>query len=139
MITELTGLDMANASLLDESSAAAEALAMSYAIHNEKRKKFFLSKNIFPQSIEVIKTRAHGLDIELVIDEIPNFNWEKAEEYCGFLVQNPDNFGNFADLSEMINKLHESNVIVSIVADILSLTLFKTPGEMGADIAVGSV
>lgn len=75
MITELTGLDVSNASLLDEATSAAEAMAMSHSIHNEKRNKYFMSKHIFPQNIDVIKTRAYGLGIELVIDEPANFNW----------------------------------------------------------------
>jgi glycine dehydrogenase len=86
MITELTGLDIANASLLDEATAAAEAMQMSHNIHNGKRNKFFVSKHIFPQDIEVIKTRADGIGIELVIDEPENFDFSKAEEYCGYII-----------------------------------------------------
>jgi glycine dehydrogenase len=86
MITELTGLDVANASLLDEASSASEAMFMAYNVHNGKRTKFFLSKNVFAQNIEVIKTKADGLGIELVIDEPANFNWAKASEFCGYLV-----------------------------------------------------
>lgn len=138
MITELTGLDVANASLLDESTSAAEAMFMAYNLHNGKRNKFFLSSTVFPQTIEVIKTKADGLGIELVIDEPANFNWEKADEFCGYLVQNPDNFGNLHDITATAAKLKEHKVIVTIVADILSLAITKTPGEMGADIAVGS-
>lgn len=75
MITELTGLDVSNASLLDEASAASEAMFMAYNVHNGKRNKFFLSKHIFPQNLEVVKTKANGLGIELVIDEPANFPW----------------------------------------------------------------
>jgi len=138
MITELTGLDVANASLLDEASSASEAMFMAYNVHNGKRSKFFLSKTVFAQNIEVIKTKADGLGIELVIDEPANFNWEKASEFCGYLVQNPDNFGNVHDYTATIAKLKEHKVIVTIIADILSLAITKTPGEMGADIAVGT-
>lgn len=138
MITELTGLDVANASLLDEASSASEAVFMSYNVHNGKRNKYFVSKSVFPQNIEVIKTKAGGLGIELVIDEPANFNWAQAGEYCGYLVQNPDNFGNVHDYTATIAKLKEQKVVVTIVADILSLAITKTPGEMGADIAVGT-
>lgn len=86
MITELTGLDVSNASLLDEASAASEAMFMAYNVHNGKRNKFFLSKNIFPQNLEVVKTKANGLGIELVIDEPANFPWAKADEFCGYMV-----------------------------------------------------
>ena len=86
MVTELTGLDISNASLLDEATSAAEAMFMAYNVHNGKRGKFFLSKHIFPQNIEVIKTKAYGLGIELVIDEPANFDWSKASEFCGYMI-----------------------------------------------------
>ena len=138
MITELTGLDVSNASLLDEASAASEAMFMAYNVHNGKRNKFFLSKHIFPQNIEVVKTKANGLGIELVIDEPANFPWALAEEFCGYMVQNPDNLGNVHDITEVAAKLKEKKVVVTVIADILSLTICKPPGEMGADIAIGS-
>ena len=138
MITELTGLDVSNASLLDEASAASEAMFMAYNVHNGKRNKFFLSKHIFPQNLEVVKTKANGLGIELVIDEPANFPWAKADEFCGYMVQNPDNLGNVYDITEVASKLKEKKVVVTVIADILSLTIVKPPGEMGADIAIGS-
>ena len=138
MITELTGLDVANASLLDEATSASEAMFMAYNVHNGKRNKFFLSSSVFPQNIEVIKTKADGLGIEIVIDEPKNFNWAKADEYCGYMVQNPDNFGNLHDITEVAAKLKSHKVVVTVIADILSLTIIKTPADMGADIAVGS-
>lgn len=79
MITELTGLDVANASLLDEATSAAEAVAMAFTIHNFKRKKVFVSKSIFPQSIDVMITRASALDIELVFGEVEDFPWNEAD------------------------------------------------------------
>lgn len=83
MIVELTGLDFANASLLDESSAAAEAMAMSFTIHQGNRKKFYVSSTLFPQSIDVIKTRAKAMGIELTIGDVSSFPWDQAQEYCG--------------------------------------------------------
>ena len=139
MITELTAMDISNASLLDESTAAAEAVLMCWGSHNGKRNKFFVSKHIFPQTIDVIRTRADGIGLELVVDEPQNFDFERAEEYCGVIVQNPDNLGNVHDLTSFAAKLHESKVLLAVVADILSLAVIKPPGEMGADIAVGSV
>lgn len=138
MITELTGLDVSNASLLDEASSASEAMFMAYNVHNGKRNKFFLSKNVFPQNIEVVKTKAEGLGIELVIDEPANFDWSKVDDFCGYMVQNPDNLGNVTDITEVAAKMREHKVVVTIIADILSLAVIKSPGEMGADIAIGS-
>jgi glycine dehydrogenase len=83
MIVELTGLDFANASLLDESNAAAEAMALSFSAHNNNRKKFFVSKNLFPQSIDVCRTRAKANGIDLVIGDIADFPWSHAKEFCG--------------------------------------------------------
>jgi len=138
MITELTGLDVSNASLLDEASAASEAMFMAYNVHNGKRNKFFLSSSIFPQNIEVVKTKANGLGIELVIDEPSRFPWAQAEEFCGYMVQNPDNLGNVSDISEVAGRLREKKVVVTVIADLLAMTIIKNPGEMGADIAIGS-
>jgi glycine dehydrogenase len=139
MITELTGLDVANASLLDEATAAAEALFMSYSVHKMKRNKFYLSNSVFPQTVELIKTKAFALGIEIVHGNVEEFDWSKASEYCGMLVQNPDNFGNVHDYEELSTKLKESKMVFTIVADILSTTITKSPAEMGADIACGSV
>ena len=86
MITELTGLDVANASLLDEATSASEALFIAYNVHNGKRNKFFLSNSVFPQNIEVIRTKAEGLGIELVIDDPINFDWANVKDYCGYMV-----------------------------------------------------
>jgi glycine dehydrogenase len=139
MVTELTGMDIANASLLDEATAAGEAMQMAYNVHNSKRSKFFVSKHIFPQNLEVMKTRAYGIGLELVIDEPANFDFANAEHYCGVMIQNPDNLGNLHDLSELSAKLKPSKVTLCVIADILSLAEVKPPGEMGVDIAVGSV
>jgi glycine dehydrogenase len=79
MIVELTKMDVANASLLDEATSASEAMFMAYNVHNGKRRKFFVSSSMFPQNIEVIKTKADGLGIELTIEDPANFNWSKAE------------------------------------------------------------
>lgn len=85
-----------------------------------------------------MKTKCHAIGIELEIGKPENFNWDNAKEYCGMLVQNPDNLGSAKDYTSLSAELKKSNIIFTIVADILSLTIFKPPGEMGADIACGS-
>ena len=115
MIVELTGLDYANASLLDEGSASAEAMAMSFAIANSARKKFFVSKTLFPQSIDVIKTRAKAMGIELTIGDVSSFPWSQAQESCGAIFQTPDNIGNMMCYSDLFKKFKE-NGVVSILA-----------------------
>ena len=137
-IMELTGLPVSNASLLDEAMCAAEAVQMSFGAHNQKRTKYYMSETIFPQTIDVVRTKCDALDIELVVGPASEFPWEHAKEYMGCMVQNPDNFGTVADHTEFGAKLKESKVVFTIAADILSLNLIKTPAEMGADIAVGS-
>ena len=139
MITELTGLDIANASLLDEGTAAAEAVGMAISIHNHKRSKVFISSSIFPQTVDVVRTRASAFGIELVIDELDNFPWEKIDEFAGVVVQTPDNIGNMRDLTQMFGKLREHKVISILIQDILSLSISKPAGEMGADIGCGGV
>ena len=118
-ISELTGMDVANASLLDESTSAAEAVQMSYNIHNGKRKKFFLSESIFPQTVGVIQTRCHAIGIDLEIGKTEDFDWSKGKEYMGMLVQNPDNFGNVKDYTELAENLKKNKIVFTIVADIL--------------------
>ena len=86
MIIELTGLDIANASLLDEATSYAEAVALAYASHNFKRSKFYISDLMFPQIIDVIQTRSLGNGVEIVVGKIADFPWEQAEEYCGMIV-----------------------------------------------------
>lgn len=83
---ELTGMDVANASLLDEASCAAEAVQLSYSVHNAKRRKYFMSDSIFPQTIDVVKTKCHALGIELVVDKLENFDIANAKDYAGLMV-----------------------------------------------------
>lgn len=139
MISELTGLDISNASLLDEATACAEAVSLAYNHHDQKRNKFFVSESMFPQTIDVIKTRFYGLGVELVIAPISEFPWDEADQFCGMLVQNPDNVGNLTNFTDLFGQLREHGVISVICADIMSLCIVKSPGEMDADIAVGSV
>jgi len=135
---ELTEMPVANASLLDEATAAAEAVQMSYNVHNGKRLKYFASKTIFPQTLGVMKTKCHAIGIDLVIGCVKDFDWSQVNEFSGMMVQNPDNFGTLRDHTELGVKVKESKMVFTIIADILANTIFKTPGAMGADIACGS-
>lgn len=106
-ITSLTGLDISNCSLLDEATSASEAVQMSYNIHNGKRNKYFLSSSTFPQTIDVIRTKCKALGIELEVGNINDFDFSRGKDYIGMLVQNPDNFGNVHDFTELSAKLKE--------------------------------
>ena len=136
MVIELTGLEIANASLLDEGTAAAEAMSMSYGVSKSKANAFFVDKDCHPQTIEVIKTRALPLGIELIIEDFAQFDFGKP--IFGALLQYPATDGAVYDYREFITKAHEAKAIVTMAADILSLALLTPPGELGADIAVGS-
>ncbi len=137
MVIDLTGLPVANASLLDEGTAAAEAMTMF--LHSSKNRnagKFFISENCFPQTIDVIRTRAVPLGIELVIGNYNEINL--TEDYFGLLFQYPDNKGEAIDYSEIIKSAHEKNILVAVASDLLSLALLTPPGEFGADVVVGN-
>ncbi len=136
MVIELTGLEIANSSLLDEGTAAAEAMSMSYGVCKNKANTFFIDQACHPQTIEVIKTRANPLGIDLIIADFAEFDF--ATPIFGALLQYPTTEGTIHDYSEFISKAHATKALVTVAADILSLTLLTPPGEFGADIAVGS-
>jgi len=135
MVTDLTALDIANASLLDESTAAAEAMTMCHAL-KDGRNIFFVSEDCHPQNIDVVKTRAKALGIEVVVGSHENFQF--TEKVFGALVQYPDTYGAIHDYSGFIEQAHAAGAMVTVATDLLALTLLKPPGEFGADIAVGS-
>ena len=135
VVTDLTALDIANASLLDESTACAEAMTLSARLR-DGRNLFFISENCHPQNIEVIQTRAQALGIELVIGNHETFSF--SEKVFGALVQYPDTFGAIHDFSGFAEKAHAAGAMLTVATDLLALTLIKPPGEFGADIAVGS-
>jgi glycine dehydrogenase len=135
MASELTGLDLANASMLDEGTAAAEAMTMSLRL-KEGRNTFFISETCHPQTVEVVRARAHALGIEVVVGSHENFSF--TEKVFGVLVQYPDTFGEIHDFSGFAEKAHAAGAMVTVATDLLALTLIKPPGEFGADIAVGS-
>jgi glycine dehydrogenase len=135
MIIDFTGLDIANASLLDEGTAAAEAVGLSYRICKNDSNIVFVSKDCHPQTIDVIKTRAEPLGLTVVIgDEATDI---KEDIVCGIL-QYPGTLGDIKDPSEAISKIHKNNGKAVLVCDLLALAKLKTPAELGADIAVGS-
>ena len=135
MISDLTGLEIANASLLDEATACAEAMTMAERVAKSKAKAFFIDENCHIQNIEVMKTRARPLGIEIVVGDPENLN---PSDVFGAIFQYPGTFGHVKDFTSHIEKLHENKAIAVIAADPLSLTLLKEPGAMGADIAIGS-
>ncbi|MDB9825763.1 aminomethyl-transferring glycine dehydrogenase [Candidatus Pelagibacter sp.] len=135
MIIDFTGMDIANASLLDEGTAAAEAVGLSYRISKTETKKVFVSKNCHPQTIEVIKTRAEPLGLEIIVgDEDKDI---KEDIICG-VIQYPGTLGDIKDPSEAISRIHKHNGKAVLACDLLALAKLKTPAELGADIAVGS-
>ncbi len=141
MVCDLTGMQIANASLLDEGTAAAEAMVMFYYTRSKEAEKknackFFVSENCFPQTIDVLRTRSKPLDIELVVGDEQLFSPD--DSFFGALLQYPDAIGNVLDYKNIVNMCHRHEVRVCVAADILSLVLLTPPGEWGADCVVGS-
>ena len=135
MIIDFTGMDIANASLLDEGTAAAEAVGLSYRLCKNNSHVVFVSKDCHPQTIDVIKTRAEPLGLKVVIGD--EQNEIKEDIVCG-IIQYPGTLGDIKDPSEAISKIHKNNGKAVLVCDLLALAKLKTPAELGADIAVGS-
>ena len=140
MVVDLTGLEIANASLLDEATAAAEAMAMARRVSKSKSNRFLVDANCFPQTIDVVKTRAAYFGFELVIATV---NPEKdpkieSDEFFGALLQYPGDNGEVSDLTSLIGKLKAKGTTVAVASDLMALLLLKAPGAMGADISLGS-
>jgi glycine dehydrogenase len=144
MVLDLTGMEISNASLLDEATAAAEAMTMLYALRGQdEAKTFFASKRCHPQTLDVLLTRAEPLGIDLrIADENEIAAWADgapaSSPVFGLLLQYPDTFGNAADYAELIRKAHAAGAKVAVATDLLSLVLLASPASFGADIAVGS-
>ena len=141
MVSDLTAMDLANASLLDEGTSAAEAMIMLYntrsrAQKKEGVKKFFVSELCFPQTIDLLKTRSQPLNIELVIGNHENI--EIDHSFYGVILQYPAKYGESIDYSGFTKKVKEKDISVVVAADLLSLSLLKPPGEWGADVVVGT-
>ncbi|WP_417713568.1 aminomethyl-transferring glycine dehydrogenase [Pseudophaeobacter arcticus] len=135
MISDLTGLEVANASLLDEGTAAAEAMTMAQRLAKSKAKAFFVDRDCHPQTIAVVQTRAAPLDIEVIVG---NPDKMQADQVFGALFQYPGTYGHVRDFTPQMEALHAARAIGVVAADPLALTLLKEPGAMGVDIAVGS-
>ena len=137
MIIDFTGMDIANASLLDEGTAAAEAMGLSHRLDKENNKIVFISNDCHPQTIEVVKTRSEPLGLKVVIGNDEDLSKISEDIICGIL-QYPGTLGDIKDPSENISKIKKRNGKSILVCDLLSLAKLKTPAELGADIAVGS-
>jgi len=137
LIADLTGLPIANASLLDEATAAAEALGMCVAIARGRKRGFFAANDCHPQTLGVLRTRAHALGIELHVGAVDAIDFE-TQDLCGILLQYPSTDGRIEDHRALTERAHAAGAIVVVAADPLALTLLVPPGEFGADIAIGS-
>lgn len=141
MVIELTGMEIANASLLDEGTAAAEAMALLYDVRTRDQKKnnickFFVSEEILPQTLSVLITRAAPIGVELVVGNHETFDF--STDYYGAILQYPGKFGQVHDYASFIAKAKENEIKVAVAADILSLVKLSPPGEMGADVVLGT-
>ncbi|MCE4055009.1 aminomethyl-transferring glycine dehydrogenase [Pseudomonas sp. Au-Pse12] len=135
MTIDLTGLDLANASLLDEATAAAEAMALAKRVAKSRSNLFFVDEHCHPQTISVVRTRAEGFGFELIVDAVDNL---PAHQVFGALLQYPDTHGEIRDLRPLIDHLHAQQALACVAADLLSLLLLTPPGELGADVVLGS-
>lgn len=141
MVSDLTGMEIANASLLDESTAAAEAMGLLFAVRDRKQKKdevnkFFVSEQALPQTIDLIKTRADFMGIELVVGNHEEFDF--SDKFFGALVQYPGKFGQVFNYADFVSKCKDADIKVAVAADILSLVKLQAPGELGVDVVVGT-
>ncbi|KAI9350486.1 glycine cleavage system P-protein-domain-containing protein [Zopfochytrium polystomum] len=139
MVSDLTGLPIANASLLDEGTAAGEAMLMCYSAFNRKKNIFFVDERTFPQTFEVLKTRAEGFGIQVVVGDYQTFDWTQyKDKVMGVLIQYPNNEGTVLDYSTFAQTAHANGALVTVATDLLACALLKPPGEFGADIAFGN-
>ncbi|WP_395632318.1 aminomethyl-transferring glycine dehydrogenase [Flavobacterium sp.] len=141
MVMELTGMEIANASLLDEGTAAAEAMALLYDVRTRDQKKnntckFFVSEEILPQTLSVLQTRSTPIGVELVVGNHETFDF--SSDFFGAILQYPGKFGQVNDYASFIAKANENEIKVAVAADILSLAKLTSPGEMGASVVVGT-
>ncbi|MFC0709467.1 aminomethyl-transferring glycine dehydrogenase [Azorhizophilus paspali] len=132
---DLTGLDLASASLLDEATAAAEAMAMARRVARSRSNRFFVDENCHPQTLSVVRTRAAGFGFEVVVDAVENLS---EHAVFGALLQYPDTHGEIRDLKPLIEQLHAQQALACVAADLLALLVLTPPGELGADVVLGS-
>ena len=135
MVTEMTGLNISNASLLDESTAAAEAMVMMFR-STKDRNQFLVASDCHPQTIDVLKTRSEPIGVELIIKPLDEFNF--TDKIFGVLIQYPSTDGKVFDFEDLCKQAHDNGSLVAVATDLMALALIPTPGEIGADIAVGN-
>jgi glycine dehydrogenase len=135
MVTELTGMEVANASLLDEPTAAAEAMAMAHRLYKGKGNRFFVSGRVHPHTIAVVLTRAEPLGLEVVVGDVDTAPFD---ECFGVLVQTPETDGRIVDVSSIAARAHDKGALLVVATDLLACTIVRPPGEMGADVVVGN-
>jgi len=141
VITDLTGMEIANASLLDESTAAAEAMSLLFAVRERDKKKsnankFFVSEEILPQTLALLQTRSEPIDIELVVGNHEDFDF--SEGFFGAILQYPGKTGKVHNYKDFIQKANDAQIKVAVAADILSLVMLESPGSLGVDVVVGT-
>ena len=134
-VIDLTAMEIANASLLDEATAAAESMTLCKRAGKNKSNAFFVSNQLHPQTIDVIRTRAEFVGFDIITGDIEDL---EQHDVFGAILQYPSTTGNVQDLTDVIEKAHAKKTLVAVAADLLSLTLLKAPGEMGADVVIGS-
>ena len=135
MVADLTGMELANASLLDEATAAAEAMALCRRVSKHTGDVFFIDADCHPQTIEVVRTRAEAIDIKVIVGDVGH---ERGDDVFGVLLQYPGTSGEVTDHSAVIDEVHAQGGLVAVAADLLALTLLVAPGELGADVVVGN-
>ncbi|UVJ46004.1 aminomethyl-transferring glycine dehydrogenase [Pseudomonas sp. LS1212] len=138
LISDLTGMEIANASLLDEATAAAEAMTFCKRLAKNKAPAFFASRHCHPQTLDVLRTRAAPLGIKVVIGEASELEPDGLDGYFGLLLQYPASTGEIQDHRALVQRAHEAGALVAVAADLLALTLLAAPGEFGADVVLGS-
>jgi len=138
MITDLTALPLANASLLDEATAAAEAMAMCYSLQNQKKKRFFVDERCHPQTIALVQTRGGALNMSIEVGNVETGLDMSGKDFCGVMIQYPDTYGTMQDWSDFTAAAHADGTMVVGCTDLMASLLCKPVGEMGVDIAVGS-
>jgi glycine dehydrogenase len=141
MITDLTGMALSNASLLDESTAAAEAMSMCFSLKNQKKKKFFVDSRCHPQNVSLVQTRGEALGLTIEVGDVNAKDVKDrlaTKTYCGVMIQYPDTYGGLHDWNEFNQFVHNHDIMSVACTDLMASVMVKPVGEMGFDIAVGS-
>lgn len=138
MVTDLTGMALSNASLLDEATAAAEAMSMCFSLKNQKKKKFFVDSRCHPQNIALVQTRGEALGLTVQVGDVEKDLDLSKKDFCGVMVQYPNTYGGVQDWTEFNKHAHAHDTMVVGCTDLMALVMMKNLGQQGFDIAVGS-